>query len=134
MPSKKSKQSPSPIIRDIPRCGFTCRSYLDGHNVHYIPVGQLVPGLVAVDARLQCEGGGITLVIGQERTTVFTHNPAGIELLVAQLGPSCQWYPTLRLACWPRADERHWASLALAPVDRCASADEAHLAELRLWS
>lgn len=142
MPAKKSKAqakpttqaTTEPIIRDVPRGGYTCRTYHDGHNVHYIPVTRVVPDLEPVSARIECQDEKLTLLIDQSSTPVHSHNPAAIGLLIEELGSACLWYPTLRLACWPLDGERHWASLALEPVGPCSSAEDVHIAELRHWS
>lgn len=136
MPAKKNKQQDpdTPAIADIPRVGFSCSLYLDGHSVHYIPVTRLAPTLEPVPATLRMDGDEITLVIDRHRTRVHSHNPAGIGLLISEFGAKCRWYPTLRLACWPRPTERHWVSLALDPIEPCISAEDAYLAEVRHWS
>lgn len=138
MPAKKPKGPARPVtepaVKDVPRGGFTCQSYQDGHNVHYIPVMKVVPDLEPVRARIECSDDQIALVIGKDRTAVYSHNPAAIGLLIQELGSACRWYPTLNLACWPGKAVRHWASLALAPVEACGSAEEAYLAELAHWS
>lgn len=135
MPARRKQQvRDTPAIADVPRAGFTCQHYGDGHNVHYVPVTQLVPGLQPLHARLSNSGDALSLTIEQEHTPVYSHNTAAIGALISDFGPACLWYPTLHLACWPRPAERHWASLAPAPIDPCFSAEDAYLAELRHWS
>lgn len=120
--------------KDIPRGGFTCRSYRDGHNVHYEAVMKSVPRHAPEEARIQFAEDQISVEVDGVQQRVYTHNPSGIGQILFQLQKeTCLWFPALRLACWTTPTERHWVSLAADPVTACFSAEEAFMAEVRRW-
>lgn len=131
---RTSTTGKTPAIKDVPRAGFSCGSYQDGHNVHYAPVVKAAPGLTPLPARIALREGTITLKLGEESTTAYNHNTAAIDLIVREVGSICSWFPGLSLACWTTRTERHWASLSLDPLSECFSAEQAHLAEIEWWS
>lgn len=96
-----------------------CISYRPGHNVHYIPVLRLVRDLEPVDATLTCEREQLTLTVGSQRTTMYSHDMHRVRSLLEDFGTRCLWYPTLRYACWPGAKVNRWASLSGAPITPC---------------
>jgi hypothetical protein len=134
MPRTKRPNPADSPIRDVPRAGFTCGSYFDGHNVHYIPALKLSADRESVAARLTWENAGLRLSVRQENTIVHNHNPAGIRLLLDELGTKCLWFPDLRLACWPGASARDWVSLALKGLASCTSTEQSRLEEAELWA
>lgn len=134
MAREKNAQRATAGTRDVPRLGFECGSYQDGHNVHYASALKGAPTLEPIPARLRVEGDALVLHHGGERFRVFQHNPAAVELLLQELGANCDWFPSLHLARWVRDDVQHWASFALEAIDACWSREEIHLAELRHWS
>jgi len=140
MPASDDRSQPAngtsdtPAVSDVAKSRPVCHKYCAGHYVHYIPVLHLVPDLRPEAAIVECTDDGITLTIDDLRIPLFSHDPARIRALVGELGPACHWYPTLHLASWPGAGVRHWASLALAPVGPCSSAEDVHISELRYGS
>lgn len=134
MATNERRTGKTPAISDVPRAGFSCGSYQDGHNVHYAAVAKSAPGKMPVPARIACREGSITLMLGEESTAVYSHNSAAIDLIIRQVGSVCSWFPGLSLVCWTTKTERHWASLSLEPVSECFSAEQAHLAEIEWWS
>lgn len=134
MPAKTNakpvtKKSP----RDVPRAGYICASYSDGHNVHYEVVMKAVPKLVPEAAMLEFNDGQVTLIVDGERLDVFSHNPVAFWSLIDELGSACDWYSTRNLVCWHQGKHRHWATLSLEPVQDCYSSDEAAKAEREYW-
>lgn len=134
MPRKNSPHAADEPIRDIPSAGFTCGSYLDGHNVHYIPALKLAGERDVVDARLVWDHDTLQLTIDGKKTVVFNHNPASVRVLLDDLGARCSWYPSLRLACWPGTYTRRWVSLSLDDLQACTSVEQARIAEAELWA
>lgn len=134
MPRKNHTQTTDKPIRDVPSAGFRCGSYLDGHNVHYIPALKLSADRAAVAARLKWDNDALHLTIDGDVVRVQNHNPAGVRLLLDELGTACLWYPSLRYACWPGATVRHWVSLALNDLPPCFSTERARIAEAELWA
>jgi len=88
----------------------------------------------SVAARLTWETAGLRLSVRQENTIVHNHDPAGIRLLLDELGTKCLWFPDLRLACWPGASARYWVSLALRGLTSCTSTEQSRLEEAELWA
>ena len=134
MPRRKSPHAADEPIRDMPSAGFTCGSYLDGHNVHYIPALKLAGDRDVVDARLVWDHDNLQLTIAGKETVVFNHNPASVRVLLGDLGAQCSWYPSLRLACWPGTSTRRWVSLSLEGLQACTSVEQARIAEAELWA
>ena len=131
--AKRPATTSSRRIVDVPRAGYICASYSNGHNVHYEPVAKSAPSLTPKAARLELMDSGLALKIGCKRIPVFSHNPDAFWSLVTDFGSDCEWYPTLNLVCWLRPQERHWASLSLGPVSSCFSSEEAAKAEWDHW-
>lgn len=119
---------------DRPLGGFTCQSYSDGHNVHYIPVLKIAPNLDPTDATITVDEDRILLTVESTTIEVQHHNPRAIATLVAENGSRCQWFPRLRCACWTRSGGRKWISLSLGPLTPCISAEEARAAEEQMRS
>ena len=134
MPRKKSTQPSGPGRRDIPRVGFTCGLYLDGHNVHYIPVTQLAKDRESVNANLNWTAAHLVLDVAGAELVVHNHNQAGIRLILRDLGPQCRWYPSLHLACWSGQDARHWVSLSATALEPCTTVEQSLLDEESFWS
>ena len=105
----------------MPRAGYICASYSNGHNVQLEEIKHLDSKVSFNQARLQVDDNtlAITLVVDRKRVPVFNHNPGDIWFLVREFGPQCDWYSTRGLVCWEQAKDRCWASLSLEPVDRC---------------
>jgi hypothetical protein len=102
--------------KDIPRVGFTCGSYLAGHNVHYFPVLKRAPLLTPIEASLTSSPQILTLHDAAGPHVVHNHNPTAVGTLIDELGEECLWYPTLSLACLPSAGIRHWVNLSSEPL------------------
>jgi hypothetical protein len=134
MPRKQSADTAKQSVQDVPSGGFSCGSYLDGHNVLYVPVMKLAPDLVPESARLRWKGDQLVLTTDSGSAVVHHHNPAGVRRLIGDFGAKCRWYPTLRLACWPRTGARHWVSLSLTEVTPCVSGEQQLLDEEEYWS
>lgn len=124
----------SSVSGDIPAGGFACGSYMDGHNVHYIPAMKLSRDRVPVDATLSWTGERLELTVGHDVAVVQHHNPAGIRALLAEGGEVCIWYPDLRLACWVTDEGKKWVSLAVTDLADCVSVERARAEEEKLWS
>ena len=123
-----------PKPKDVPRVGFTCASYLPGHDVHYIPVVKLSPNRSYAPANIDFIGDDFTLRVEDDTRLVQTHNPEALRRLIQELGSACRWYPSFSYACWPDGEVRHWVNLSLEELTPCASREQALKAEWEAWT
>ena len=129
-----SRESSTPTPKDVPRVGFTCASYLPGHDVHYIPVLKISATRSHSQAHLDFTGDAFRLHVAEETQLVQTHNPQALRELIQELGGDCRWYPSLNYACWPDGEVRHWVNLSLEGLTPCISRQEAIQAEWETWT
>ena len=128
------RDSSAPAPKDVPRSGFTCVSYLPGHDVHYIPVLKFSATRRHSLAQLAFSGKAFQLHIGDEVHVVQTHNPQALRQLIEDFGGACKWYPSLNYACWPHRDVRHWVNLSLEGLTPCVSVEEGRRREWETWT
>ena len=117
------------VPKNVPRAGFTCVSYLPGHDVHYIPVLKLSVTRSHAPAKLDFTGDSFRLQIADESHFVQTHNPEALRRLIEGRGGACRWYPSFSYASWPAGEVRHWVNLTLEELTPCISREEALLIE-----
>lgn len=135
MQSKPGKYAyyPSRLLtagaNSVPRAGFTCVSYLPGHDVHYIPVLKLSATRSHAPAKLDFTGDSFRLQIADESHLARTHNPEALRRLIEGRGGACRWYPSFSYASWPAGEVRHWVNLSLEELTPCISREEALLIE-----